>query len=58
MNRAKDLRPEIVSPECSEELKAKNQPTQIQRAKKLSELGKTFKELKSGLYRLERLPED
>ncbi len=44
--------------ECSEELKAKKLVIEKRQKRTLSELGKTLAELKNGLYKVERLPED
>jgi hypothetical protein len=43
---------------CTEKLKTKNQAIEKRPVKMLSELGKTVSELKNGLYRLDKLPED
>jgi hypothetical protein len=44
--------------ECSEELKAKKLVIEKKQRRMLSEVGKTLAELKSGVYQIERLPED
>jgi len=44
--------------ECNEELKAKKLVIEKKQNRMLSELGKTVAELKNGVYKIERLPED
>lgn len=58
MNLSKDKNLETEEMACSEELKAKKKAIEKRQGKVLSELGKTLSELKNGLYRLDKLPED
>lgn len=58
MNLPKDKKLESSEIICSEELKAKKRVIEKRQEKTLSELGKTVAELKNGLYRLDKPPED
>ena len=58
MNLQKDKKLESDELICSEELRAKKRSIEKRQQKILSELAKTVSELKNGLYRLDKLPED
>jgi len=58
MNLPKDKILESEEIICSEELEAKKRAIEIRQKKILSELGKTVSELKNGLYRIDKPPED
>lgn len=58
MKPPKDNNLDAAEFECSEEFKAKKLLIEKRQSRILSELGKTVAELKNGVYKLDRLPED
>ena len=58
MKPLEDLKVDTDKDICSEKSKAKKLVIEAYKEKKLSNLGKTVSELKNGVYRLDRLPED